>query len=107
MSSVAIQDWRVSVADLSGVVEDNDLKNEKQILDSRLNLESDSVSAHHTSMKKLPPFFDASIVQVDFFQKHLFLNQLTHNMTKRLFIDLPIQYMKTTSSEHWENMLCA
>ena len=23
---------------------------------------------------------------------------------KRLFIDLPIQYMKTTSSEHWENM---
>ena len=25
---------------------------------------------------------------------------------KRLFIDLPVQYMKTTSSEHWENMLC-
>ena len=32
MSSVAIQDWRVSVADLSGVVEDNDLKNEEKIL---------------------------------------------------------------------------
>ena len=92
MSSVAIQDWRVSVADLSGVVEDNDLKNEKQILDSRLNLESDSVSAHHTSMKKLPPFFDASIVQVDFFQKHLFLNQLTHNMTK----DRPLTYHFST-----------
>jgi hypothetical protein len=30
MSSVAIQDWRVSVADLSGVVEDNDLKNEEK-----------------------------------------------------------------------------
>ena len=28
MSSVAIQDWRVSVADLSGVVEDNDLGGE-------------------------------------------------------------------------------
>ena len=28
MSSVAIQDWRVSVADLSGVVEDNDLSGE-------------------------------------------------------------------------------
>ena len=26
---------------------------------------------------------------------------------KRLFIDLPVQYMKTTSSEHEENMLCA
>ena len=24
----------------------------------------------------------------------------------RLFIDLPVQYMKTTSSEHGENMLC-
>ena len=26
---------------------------------------------------------------------------------RRLFIDLPVQYMKTTSSEHGENMLCA
>ena len=26
---------------------------------------------------------------------------------KRLFIDLPVQYMKTTSLEHGENMLCA
>ena len=26
---------------------------------------------------------------------------------KRLFIDLPAQYMKTTSSEPGENMLCA
>jgi hypothetical protein len=25
---------------------------------------------------------------------------------KRLFIDLPVQYMKTTTSEHGENMLC-
>ena len=25
---------------------------------------------------------------------------------KRLFIDVPVQYMKTTSSEHEENMLC-
>ena len=25
---------------------------------------------------------------------------------KRLFADLPVQYMKTTSSEHGENMLC-
>jgi hypothetical protein len=25
---------------------------------------------------------------------------------KRLFIELPVQYMKTTSSEHEENMLC-
>ena len=26
---------------------------------------------------------------------------------KPLFIDLPVQYMKTTSSEHGENMMCA
>ena len=26
---------------------------------------------------------------------------------KRLFIDLQVQYMKTASSEHEENMLCA
>ena len=26
---------------------------------------------------------------------------------KRLFIDLPVQYMKTTSLEHGENILCA
>ena len=26
---------------------------------------------------------------------------------KGLFIDLPVKYMKTTSLEHWENMLCA
>ena len=25
---------------------------------------------------------------------------------KRLFINLPVQYMQTTSSEHGENMLC-
>ena len=24
----------------------------------------------------------------------------------RLFIELQVQYMKTTSSEHWEDMLC-
>jgi hypothetical protein len=35
MSSVAIQDWRVSVADLSRVIENNDLKNDEKILDSR------------------------------------------------------------------------
>ena len=26
---------------------------------------------------------------------------------KKLFVDLPVQYMKTTCSEHGENMLCA
>ena len=39
-------------------------------------------------------------VQVNLFQKHLFLHQLTHKMKKRLFIELQVQYMKTTSSEH-------
>ena len=35
----------------------------------------------------------------NFFQKHLFLHQLTHN-DERLFIELQVQYKKTTSSVH-------
>jgi hypothetical protein len=41
-------------------------------------------------------------------QKHLFLNQLTHNMTRDCslnFLELWVQYMKVASSEHIENML--
>ena len=36
----------------------------------------------------------------------LILGSTNPQYDKRLFIDLPVQYMKTTSSEHWENMLC-
>ena len=35
---------------------------------------------------------------------HLFLHQLTHNMT---FIELQVQYMKTTSSEHVVYINCS
>ena len=44
-------------------------------------------------------------LQVNLFQKHLFLHQLTHNM-KRVFIDIPLQYIKTTSSEHIVYITC-
>ena len=37
----------------------------------------------------------------------LILGSTNPQYVKRLFIDLPVQYMKTTSSEHGENMLCA
>ena len=37
----------------------------------------------------------------------LILGSTNPKYVKRLFIDLPVQYMKTTSSEHGENMLCA
>ena len=37
----------------------------------------------------------------------LILGSTNPQYDKRLFIDLPVQYMKTTSSEHRENMLCA
>ena len=37
----------------------------------------------------------------------LILGSTNPQYDKRLFIDLPVQYMKTTSSEHGENMLCA
>ena len=52
------------------------------------------------SVKSQDPGFDVResltvLIQANLFQKHLFLHQLTH---KRLFIDLPVQYMKTTSS---------
>ena len=35
-----------------------------------------------------------------------FLKSTNPQYDKGLFIDIPIQYMKTTSSEHWEDMLC-
>ena len=34
----------------------------------------------------------------------LILGSTNPQYDKRLFIDLPVQYMKTTSSEHGENM---
>ena len=53
-------------------------------------------------------------IQVNFFQNHLFLHQLTHNMTKDCSLNYKfshglqsmVQYMKTPSSEHVKNMLC-
>ena len=54
-----------------------------------------------TSMK-------SDIVEVNFFQKHLLLHQLTYNMTKdSLLPESQIQYMKIASSEHAQNMLRA
>ena len=41
-------------------------------------------------------------LQVNLCQKHLFLDQLTQNMTKDC--SLIYQFMKTASSEHGENM---
>ena len=41
------------------------------------------------------------------FSEALILASTNPQYDKRLFIDLPVQYMKTTSSEHGENMLCA
>ena len=43
------------------------------------------------------------LIQMHLCQKYLFSHQLTHNMTK----DLPVQYMKTTSSEHVVYMNCS
>ena len=37
----------------------------------------------------------------------LVLESTNPQYDKRLFVDLPVQYMKTTSSEHGENKLCA
>ena len=36
----------------------------------------------------------------------LILGSTNPQYVKRLFIDLQVQYMETTSSEHGENMLC-
>ena len=40
------------------------------------------------------------------FSKALILASTNPQYHKRLSIELPVQYMKTTSSEHQENMLC-
>ena len=39
------------------------------------------------------------------FSEPLILASTNPQYDKRLFIELPVQYMKTTSSEHQENML--
>ena len=39
--------------------------------------------------------------------KALILGSTNPQYDKRLFIDLQVQYIKTISSEHGENMLCA
>ena len=68
----------------------------------------------HEYEKKIKNFFIAvdlkidctKYVQVNLFQKHLFLHQLTHNMTKDCSLNYEFtQYMKIVSSEHVENML--
>ena len=41
------------------------------------------------------------------FSEALIIASTNPQYGKRLFIDLPVQYMKTTNSEHGENMLCA
>ena len=47
------------------------------------------------------------IIQVNLFQKHLFLPQLTHNMTTDCSLDYKFNtYVKIPGSEHGENMLC-
>ena len=42
-----------------------------------------------------------------FLSEALILSSINPQYDKRLFTDLPVQYMKTTSSEHGENMMCA
>ena len=49
-------------------------------------------------------FYGNPFLQVNLFQKHIFLYQLTH---KRLFIELQVQYLKTTSSEHVVYINCS
>ena len=49
-----------------------------------------------------PPirFCEARLVKVSFFQKHLFLHQLTLNMTKDCPLNCKVQCMKIPCSEH-------
>ena len=53
--------------------------------------------------RPLPP----KVFTGKFLSEALILGSTNPQYDKRLFIDLPVQYMKTTSSEHGENMLCA
>ena len=64
-----------------------------------LNLLSDPISVNDACLQNKVIYEG---VQVNLCQKHLlFLDQLLNpQYDKRLFIDLPVQYIKTTSSEH-------
>ena len=46
------------------------------------------------------------LLQVNLFQKDLFLYKINPQYDKRLFIELQVQYMKIASSEHRRNILC-
>ena len=41
------------------------------------------------------------------FSEALILASTNQQYDKRLFIELPVQHMKTTSAEHGKNMFCA
>ena len=47
------------------------------------------------------------LVQVNFFQKHYILASTNPQFDKRLFIELQVQYIKITSSEHVVYINCS
>ena len=64
----------------------------------------DTSSFHHKSKKKINPstarFTKKEEIQVDLFQKHLSLHQLTHNMTKDFSWNYHENYKRRTWAEH-------
>ena len=56
------------------------------------------------SQKKFPYGYRGSY---PFFADWSQLGSTNPQYAKRLFIDLPVHYMKSTTSEHGENMVCA
>ena len=64
---------------------------------THLHLSSDSFPRWIVSE---PCNYDEMILQVNLFQKHSFLNQLTHNMTTDCSLSPDFSTKKSTSSEH-------
>ena len=48
----------------------------------------------------------STYLQVNYLSEALILALTNPQYDDRLFTEVPVQYMKTTSSEHQENMLC-
>ena len=83
-------------------------KTQKAAFESMKRLDTDYLDLYVMHLPVCPSSIESTkkVIQVNLFQKHLFLHQLHQQYDKRLFIELQVLYMKIASPEHGQNILC-
>ena len=81
-------------------------KTQKAAFESMKRLDTDYLDLYVMHLPVCPSSIESTkkVIQVNLFQKHLFLHQ---QYDKRLFIELQVQCMKIESSEHVVNKNCS